>query len=309
MNASDKNSTQKIGILILAYGGGTTWNKTLQQAVEPIKKTHPVEIAFGMANYVTIFNAIQTLEKKQLNKIVVIQLFISSHSPLIEQNEYLLGKRSDLPTGPMPMMQHIEEYKSLMGIEVDDAESPNSHNSHGHYKMYMPEHLQPIPHTAEIILTPALDDHPWVAQILHERIQELSSNPAEETIILVAHGPISEDYNRKWIKTMESLSQKIQQKQKISGPAYKQIFCLTVRDDAPKPVYEQATSHLRAITRQAGAESKAIVIPLFLSPGGREKSVAQRLKGLNFEWNAKTLLPDPRLEDYLNETIEKALHS
>lgn len=309
MNSSDKNTTQKIGVLILAYGGGTTWNNTLQEEIKPIKNMYPVEIAFGMANYVTIFKAIQALEKKQVKKIVAIQLFISSHSPLIEQNEYLLGKRTDLPSGPMPMMQHIDEYKKLIGIKDENTASPNSNGNHGHNKMYMPENLQPIPHTAEIILTPALDDHPWVAQILHDRILELSANPAEETVLLVAHGPISEDYNRKWIETMEHLSQQIQHRQEAAGSSFKNIFCLTVRDDAPEPVYEQASSHLRAMVRQTGAAGTVIVIPLFLSPGGREKSVAQRLKGLDFEWNAKTLLPDPRLEDYLKETIKKALQN
>jgi sirohydrochlorin ferrochelatase len=309
MNSFENTSFKNTGFLILAYGGGSTWNKTLQEAIEPIKKFYNVEIAFGMANYISLYKGIQALENKKVNKIVVVQLFISSHSPLIQQNEFLLGKRPDLPSGPMPMMQHIAEYKSLMGIVDEDSLSQSSGGEEGHQHMYMPKNLKPIPHHAEIILTPALDDHPIVAQILHERIQELSSSPENETILLVAHGPISEDFNRKWIETMESLGHQIQHKQQTVGSPYKQIFCLTVRDDAPKPVYEQATSHLRAMVRQANEFGKVIVIPLFLSPGGREKTIAQRLKELDFEWNAKTLLPDPRLADYLKETIQKALNT
>lgn len=307
MKSSSINNNKDLGVLILAYGGGTKWNKTLQQAIEPFKKKYTVEIAFGMANYVSLYKGVQALEKKQVNKIIGIQLFISSYSPIIEQNEYLLGKRDELPATPLPLMQHIEEFKEMMKIGTDEPIESSHSGEHGHHGMYMPKDLQPVPLNSEIILTPAMDDHPVVAQILHQRIQELSSQPKNETILLVAHGPINEDYNRQWVLTMENLARQIQSNQTENGTAYKQIFCITVRDDAPEPVYEQATSNLRAITRQAGQTGDVIVTPLFLSPGGREKAIAHRLKGLDFKWNGKTLLPDSLLLEYLQSRVEEAL--
>ncbi len=105
---------------------------------------------------------------------------------------------------------------------------------------------------------------------------------------------------------MESLAAQIQHKQKEETP-FRNILALTVRDDAPQAIHEQAKQHLRAVVRQGNISGEVIVIPFFLSPGGREKSVAQRLEGLDFKWSGETLLPDSRLTDFLVESLKQAL--
>lgn len=299
------STAQDTGVLILAHGGSEEWNNLVHEAAEPLKEHHKVEVAFGMANYVSLHHGLNALEEQGASRIAVVQLFISSYSPIIEQNEYLLGKRDSLPEHPMPLMHHIAEYKEMMGIE--DAGDHNGHSSGGgHHQFYMPENLQPIPTNAKVSLTPALDDHPVVAEILHKRILELSTDPANETVLLVAHGPNNEDNNQKWVETLESLSQQIQSTQKEEGTPYKQIFSLTVRDDAPEPIFEQAKAQLRTLVKQAGQNGEVIVVPVFLSSGGREQAVAERLEGLDFKWNGKTLLPDPLITDFLWESVEGA---
>lgn len=294
-------SSQDTGVLVLAHGGSEEWNETVIEAAEPLKKEHKVEVAFGMANYVTMYHGIKALEEQDVSKIAVIQLFISSYSPIIRQNRYLLGKRDSLPERPMPLMHHIDEYKEMMNIEEDSAE-----HSSGDHRFYMPENLQPITTEAEIALAPPLDDHPVVAEILNKRIRELSTDPASETVLLVAHGPNAEDDNEKWIDTMERLSQKIQSAQEEKGTPYKQIFSLTVRDDASEAVFEQAKAQLRTLVRQSAQNGDVIVVPLFLSSGGREQAVAERLEGLDYKWSGKTLLPDPLITDFLQQSVEKA---
>ncbi|GAA5522076.1 hypothetical protein LQ318_10010 [Aliifodinibius salicampi] len=293
-------SSQDTGVLVLAHGGSEEWNKTVIEATEPLKKEHKVEVAFGMANYVTMHNGIKKLEEQNVSRIAVVQLFISSYSPIIRQNRYLLGKHDSLPERPMPLMHHIDEYKEMHGIKQDSAE-----HSSGDHGFYMPENLQPIPIGTEITLAPPLDDHPVVAEILNKRIQELSSNPANETVLLVAHGPNAEGDNKKWIETMESLSHKIQSLQKEQGSPYKQIFATTVRDDASDEIFNQAKANLRALVRQAGQFGDVIVVPLFLSSGGREQAVADRLEDLDFKWSGKTLLPDSLITDFLRQSVEK----
>ncbi|MDZ7695087.1 MAG: hypothetical protein U5K69_28880 [Balneolaceae bacterium] len=49
------------------------------------------------------------------------------------------------------------------------------------------------------------------------------------------------------------------------------------------------------------------MVPLFLSSGGREQAIAERLGGLDFKWSGKTLLPDPLITDFLRQSAEKAL--
>jgi sirohydrochlorin ferrochelatase len=296
---------QDKGALILAHGGSEEWNQAVIEAAQPLKKEYNVETAFGMANYVTMHHGIKALEEQGVSEIAVVPLFISSYSPIIRQNRYLLGKRDSLPERMMPLMHHIDEYKEMMGIKEDESAS-SGHNS-GRHRFYMPKNLQPIPTEAEIGLASPLDDHPVVARILQKRIQKLSSNPSDETVVLAAHGPNAGSDNKKWIATMESLAQKIQGIQKKKGEAYKQIFSLTVRDDASDAVSNQAKANFRTLVRQSGQNGEVIVVPLFLSSGGREQAVAERLEGLNFKWSGKTLLPDPLITDFLWQSAEQAL--
>lgn len=291
---------QDKGILVLAHGGSKEWNQAVTESAEPLKEKYQVEFAFGMANYVTMHHGIKALEEKGVSEIAVVQLFISSYSPIIRQNRYLLGKRDKLPERMMPLMHHIDEYKKMMNIEEDTTDQSSGH------RFYMPENLQPIPTDADIALAPALDDHRVVAQILQKRIQALSTDPVNETVLVVAHGPNAEDDNKKWIDTMESLTQKIRSVQQNEGTPYKQIFALTVRDDASDAVFNQAKAHLRTLVRQAGQNGDVIVVPLFLSSGGREQAVAKRLEGLDFKWSGQTLLPDPLITDFLRESAEQA---
>lgn len=101
---------QEKGVIILAHGAGEQWNSAVIEAAEPLKQKYRVEVAFGMANYVSIYNAVKTLEAKGVSKIVAIPLFISSYSSIIRQTEYLLGERDSL-ADPMGMMHHVKEYK------------------------------------------------------------------------------------------------------------------------------------------------------------------------------------------------------
>jgi sirohydrochlorin ferrochelatase len=293
---------QDKGVLILAHGGSEEWNQNIIEAAEPLSEDYRVEVAFGMANYVSMSKGITKLEKQGVSEIAVIPLFVSSYSLIIRQTEYLLGKRDTL-NRLMPVMHHVQEFKEMMGIQKEPKHS--GHSSGGH-QFYMPEHLPQIPVKAAITITSALDDHPVVAKILHQRIQALSESPAKETILLVAHGPTNESDNKKWVLTMESLARKIRDLQKETGTAYKQIFSLTVRDDANDAIYNQAKAQLRTLVRQAGRNGRVIVIPLFLSSGGREQAVAERLKGLDFAWSGRTLLPDPLITDFLWQSADKA---
>jgi sirohydrochlorin ferrochelatase len=293
---------QSTGVLILAHGGSEEWNQAVVEAAKPLKEDHHVEIAFGMANAVTMQNGIKSLEDNDVSEIVVVPLFISSHSPIISQTEYLLGLRNELADDPMPLMHHVDEYLEMVGKETPDS----SRMRHG---MLFPENLQPLSVDTKVIITQALDDHDVVAQILYDRISELSENPADETVLLVAHGPNQENDNEKWIENMESLSRKIQKTQKKNGDGFKQIFAFTVRDDAPNPIFNQAKQQLRALVRQADQFGDVIVVPLFLSSGGREDAVAERLSGLDFKWNGKTLLPDPKISNFLVNSVEKALEN
>ncbi len=290
-------NAQKTGVMVMAHGGGAQWNNLVEDAVKPLAKKYPVSIAWGMADPKTLQESISQLESEGVTRIVAVPLFISRHSMVIRQTEFLLGLRDELADPSMPSMDHSDG--SMMSGTMNHAQ----HSGH----MMEKAELKPLKKKASIILTHALDDNQVVAGILYDRIAELSTNPSNETIILVAHGPNGEKDNRGWIINLESLSKKIQAIQKSNGQIYKQIFAVTVRDDADKEIFEQAKEQFRALVRQSGNFGTVIVVPVFLSSGGREHAVAERLEGLKYKWNGKALLPDARLSGFLESSVTDAL--
>ncbi|MBS1557267.1 MAG: hypothetical protein JST69_00965 [Bacteroidetes bacterium] len=297
----------KIGVLVLAHGGSEAWNQLIIGTTQSIGKKYPVEVAFGMALPRTMQEGIDKLENKGVNKIIVVPLFISSHSFIIRQTEYLLKKRDVLADPPM-VMDHSP------GLESNSHESMGSHHSgnmsHGSgHEQHESSHttLPQLNFKSEVILTQALDDSPIVAEILYARIKELSVNPANETVIIVGHGPNPEEDNKNWVKTMESLVAQVQQKQKKEGVASRYVFSVTVRDDASHEIYEQAKENLRGLVRQAGKQGDVIVVPLLLSKGGIEQGIIKRLDGLTYKWSGKMLLPDPKIDEFIESSVTAAI--
>lgn len=180
-----------------------------------------------------------------------------------------------------------------------------SHHTESEHKKQV--HLEPLKFNAQVILTSPLDDHALVADILYSRISELSHQPSQETVIIVGHGPNPEEDNMKWVQVMENLADQIRTKQKEADKSSKLIFTTTVRDDADADIYAQAKENLRNLVLQAGKHGDVIVVPLLLSQGGVEKGIVKRLEGLTYHWNGKTLLPDPKITEFIETSVSEAL--
>jgi hypothetical protein len=140
-------------------------------------------------------------------------------------------------------------------------------------------------------MTPALNDHPLVASILTDRARSISRNAAQEAVVVVAHGPVKDDENKRWLADMASLATRVKQAEPFAVVEY-----MTLRDDAPKPVRDQATTELRALVERQLAEGRRVlIVPLLVSFGGIERGLRERLDGLAYTMPAAALVPDDRL--------------
>lgn len=277
----------KIGVLILAHGGKAQWNEEVMKVRGEVDKVHPAEVAFGMASRRTIQAAVDKLAERGAERIVAVPLFISSHSTVITSTEYLLGQRTDAP-------------KDLAIFAKMDHGDGGGHGSHGAHSSY--DGTKPINARLPIIMTRALDDHPKVGEILTARAKALGTQPEREVVIVVAHGPVTEESNRKWLADMSSIVGRMKRE-----TSFKRIEYLTVRDDAPEPIRSQATAELRAIVEKAKAENaEVLIVPLLLSYGGIEEGVKQRLEGLPYKMSSQGLLPDERLAKWILLSVNSA---
>ncbi|MCC7416186.1 MAG: hypothetical protein IT176_03520 [Acidobacteria bacterium] len=281
-----RTSSAGPGVLLLAHGGSAEWNGRVTELAEQVNAIRPTETAFGMATRASIQNAVDRLVARGVTEIVAVPLFVSSWSSVITSTEYLLGLRADAPAAlaGFAKMNHAPA-----GGTSETA--MNGHEQHSG----MADGTTPVASPVPIRLTPALNDHPIVAEILASRARAISRDPAKEALIIVAHGPNEEDDNRRWLADMASLAGRIRHAEPFASLEY-----LTVRDDAPTPVRDAATARLReAVQREVEAGRRVLIAPLLLSFGGIERGLRERLDGLSYTMADAALMPDDRLATWV----------
>lgn len=266
------------GVLLLAHGGRDDWNREVLELASQVDSTLPVEVAFGMANKRTIQDAMERLAERDVTEIVAVPLFISSHSSVMRATEYLLGSRADAP----PELEAFARMGARRASGGPDRDPDFDWTT-------------PLEGATSIAVTTALDSHALVAEILLSRALDVSEQPEREVVVVVAHGPTSEEDNALWLANMGILVETIRSRTRFSRIQY-----LTVRDDASDPVREQATVELRAVVEDAVEEGRSVlIVPLLLSYGGIEAGIRRRLEGLPYRMADQALLPDERLSEWV----------
>lgn len=263
------------GILLLAHGGTAEWNAQVTKLAAAVDRAAPTEVAFGMATRANLQSAVERLEARGATEIVAVPLFVSSWSSVITSTEYLLGQRAEAP----PELAVFAKMKHAGHGDGD----------HGAHSAADPK--SPVQSKVPIRMTPALNDHPVVADILASRARSISQNAANEALVIVAHGPVADAENQQWLDDMKSIAGRLG-----AAAAFASIDYMTLRDDAPKPVRDQATADLRAlVTKRLGEGRRVLIVPLLVSFGGIERGLRERLDGLAYTMPATGLVPDDRL--------------
>ena len=282
-----RTSAADSGILLLAHGGSAEWNGRVTELAAKVDATTPTEIAFGMAARQTIQTAIDRLVARGVTEIVAVPLFVSSWSSVITSTEYLLGLRAEAPAA-------LASYARMSHAPAPTAGAAAEHENHTSQSTATDGTI-PVKSPVPVRMTPALNDHAIVADILATRARTISRDPSKEAVVIVAHGPNEEDDNRRWLADMRSLGGRIQQ-----AEAYTSLDYLTLRDDAPKSVRDAATAELRGIVeRQLAAGRRVLIVPLLISFGGIERGLRERLGGLPYTMAETALMPDERLATWV----------
>jgi sirohydrochlorin ferrochelatase len=270
----------KTGVLLLAHGGQPQWNEHVTAVASGVDATVPTEVAFGMATRANIKSAMDKLVARGVTNIVAVPLFVSSHSSVITSTEYLLGLRSEAPADLAKFVKiNHGSHGAPAGEHAHHAEDPAS----------------PIASAVPVKMTAALNRHPLVGAILADRARSISSTPANEAVIIVAHGPVPDDDNRRWLDDMSVLAEHVRKAAPFASVDY-----MTVRDDAGPAIRDAATKELRAKVEAARAAGRRVlIIPHLLSFGGIERGVLKRLEGLDYAITTQAIIPDDRIVEWV----------
>ncbi len=263
---ADSRPVARVGVLILAHGGSSRWNQAVRKIVREAKLSQPKEIVFGMGMHAPevkeLQQAIRNLEQRGVARIIAVPLLVSSHSEVMQQYQYLLGARA-----------------------------------HGTWE----GEIKPVAARVPVAITAALDDDPAVVQILLQRAQAISRRPQEERLVLVAHGPVSDEHNAAWLTVMDRIGQQLQR-----AGGFREVVPVTLRDDAAPEVVARATEQLRAVVQAGSQRGRVLVVPLLISVGGIEEKISQRLNGLSYVQSEEVLLPHPALAQWIAQQVAQA---
>ncbi len=251
-------------LLVVAHGARHgEWNQRVARLVEQVNWPGPVGVAFLME--APPEHALDTvaarLDQAGVERIVVVPLLLSSFSGHYEELRYYVGQRAEPP-------EHV--------------------------------HYAPLHTRAKLVLTPAMDDHPLVSQILADQVRPLIAEPSRESVVLVAHGPNEEDDNQRWL---ERLGRHARPLRETYG--FQRVEVVTLRDDAPKAVRDAATEHLRATVQAAAADSRVLVVPVLISVGRIQQQIRERLQGLDYVMSESGLAEHPLAAEWvLQQALE-----
>lgn len=289
------------GIVVLAHGSAPRWNNAVIQAAMPLAQKYPTVVAFGMADPKSIQDAVDKLESLGVEKIIFVPLYISSHSELYRQTEYVLGMLSDPDPDFVEGMHYMMKHPvAFLWNKVPLRDLPIALAmvwSHGHMDM-----TRKVVHHVPIELRRALDSSHLVGELLAERAQAQSTHMENETVLIVGHGPVNEQDNDLWLHEMEKLASLVKEKY-----PFRDVCVATMRDDAPDGTKDVALEYMRKTVRECAAQGqRVIVVPLLLAQGGVEKEIHHILNGLTFTYDERTLLPHANISSWLVETAETA---
>ncbi len=260
-------AANQIGVVVMPHGSTQSWNDAVEGTIRPLMAKYSIEMAYGMGDPHIIQNAVSRLEQRGIRHIVFVRMYaLDNHmKPL---TDYILG--------------------------LSDRSPADSHGS-GHGSANAPPQVR----TAALFSTfGGYEQNPEIVLVLHKRIAELSKDPTNETVLLLAHGEGTEAGNDAWLSVMNQNIERLRQDPHCAK--LKSITALTVREDWPKE-REKAVSAARAAIEEAGKHGRVLVIANRLYGSGPYKKM---LHGLTYEINEKGLV-DPVLTRWLEDGLAR----
>lgn len=260
-------TAERIGVVVMPHGSTQPWNDAVEATIRPLMAKYPIEMAYGMGDPFIIQDAVSRLEQRGIRHVVFVRLYALDHH-MKSLTDYILG--------------------------LSDHPPADGHDG-GHGSTGAPPQVR----TAVTFSTfGGYEQNPDIATVLHKRIAELSQEPTEETVLLLAHGDGTDEGDNQWIAVMNEHIARLRQEPHCAK--LKDIKAFTVREDWPGK-REEAVAAVRSTIEEASRDSRVLVIAHRLYGAGPYRRM---LAGLNFELNDKGLA-DPILTRWLDERLTR----
>jgi len=262
-------SVQKIGLLLANHGSRSkTWRDTLlalEASVRPKLLTNQaiqgLKTAFMEYNEPSIATRLKEFDAEGFTDVVLVPVFLTVSPHTFEDIPTIIGQKIDPQSLEMMKLEKIERY------------TPK----------------------ARVALTPNLDYPDILKENVLRRVKQLSTNPAEEGLVLIAYG--DETYEREWAALLNKVADHVKQATGIASHSHG--WCGHIVRYNP----EKTTA---AIEQVLQAKKRAVVIPVLVAHdenfqikiiGGGIAKVADHQTRVTYR--PDSVLPDPQVEKWV----------
>lgn len=256
-----------VGVLILSHGVGENSDRILKNALQPVTDRWPTAIGFGMAMMTSahLQAAVDDLQAHGAKTIVLVPNGTTTeYNSLTRQWKYI--------------------------FDIDDEEST-----------YLD--VPKIQADGEFIMTTHFADHELITEILYENVKEVSSNPANEVVIMVGHGPEDPADNGPDLAILQAHVDRIKAKNEFAD-----VRIINLQDDAIPPVRESNVRKLRRWVKQADDKGQVpIVVSVAAASHGVQTNIRKDLRGLDYVFADKGMAENPKYIEWITAVIEEAL--
>jgi sirohydrochlorin ferrochelatase len=237
--AEEKEINSALGVIVISHGAPIPiWNQEVLKLITSVNSPYPLEVAF------LDYDKERTLEKA-----------------VKRMEDRDIKEISVVHLSPSSYSCHHEEIKYLLGLRKDLG-------------IYTEEADPPIESEVKrFAVSPCMDDHPLMVEALTDYAKELSENPEKESLILLGHGPVEEIENIMWVRQLKHIGKNIQKTLN-----FKEIVCMTLRNDSADLIREQAAEDLKETVQKLSTQSRVIILTYAIGPGMVQSEVKQILK-------------------------------
>lgn len=263
---SDPKVKGTTGILVLSHGVGENSDRLVRDAYGPMAKKTPLAIGFGMAmmNSSHLQSAVDDLRGAGARRIILVdQGTTTRYNSLTRHWQYIFGM-----------------YPESSYMDVPKIKAPG----------------------VEFVWAGHFNDSPLITEMLYDGARSVSTNPANEVLIIVGHGPEEAEDNLPDLKILQAHVDRLKAKKQFAD-----VRLINLQDDAIVPVRESNVRKLRSWIQQATKSGrKVIVVPIAAASYGVQRNIKTDLRGLQYTFAEKGLIENPRFMQWLDSIIKTA---
>ena len=258
-----KDPNQETGALLLAHGYGEEGDLAFHNSMTDISSQHITTLSLGMS------------------------MMTSKHieCALSEIRQNGAKKIYIVPISSTPHNTLIQQWEYIFGLR----------NDHAYTKVKSVI-------TDDVVFLDPISDHRIAKKIVLDYAQEISVDPKNEIVVIIAHGPVGETDNELQLELMENLAAYVHDQGNFNA-----VRPFTLQDDAPKEIRDRNVKQIKEFIENATLDGKKVLMVSNLMSGkGIQRKINEDFSGLDYKFNSKGFLTHPLFKEWILESIESS---